>query len=82
MSYGKLSLKKILTFRLYSNNVVVLFGRSEIKLNLKGPYEQISRVDCLQELYTFETVLLHLETPVTFNRYCLPTYLPFRFDNQ
>lgn len=64
---------------MYYHHVTVLLGRSKTLLKQKGPYEQISRVDCLKDIYKSNVVLLHLQTPTHFSRHCLPTFLPNRY---
>lgn len=60
---------------LHENHVVAMFGHSKSHLNIQSPYEQRSRVDCLQYVNDSNTMLLHLESPVAFNRHVLPSFL-------
>lgn len=59
---------------LHFNHVVVMLGNS--KAHIHGPYEQISKVNCLSILNDTNVLLLHLEHAVTFNRHVLPAFLP------
>lgn len=61
---------------LHENHVVVLVGHSKSQLNIQSPYEQWSRVDCLQFVNDSNTMLIHLEKPLAFNRHVLPSLLP------
>lgn len=60
---------------LHENHVVAIFGHSKSHLNIQSPYEQRSKVDCLQYVNDSNVMLLHLETPVAFNRHVLPSFL-------
>lgn len=71
------SLKKI---RLDVENVAVILGNSKAYLNVKGPYEKIVRVDCYNKLKTANIILLHLEKPINYNRECLPSFIPERYN--
>lgn len=61
---------------LHENFVVALLGNPKSKLNVQSPYEQFSRVDCLQTINDSNVMLLHLEKPIDFNRHVLPSFLP------
>lgn len=61
---------------LHENYVAVLVGNIRSHLKIQNPYEQISKVDCLQYVNDSNVVLLHLETPLDFNRHVLPSFLP------
>lgn len=61
---------------LKDNFVVALFGNTNSELKIQSPYEQISRIDCLQFINDSNVMLLHLETPVEYNRHVLPAFLP------
>ncbi|XP_063702432.1 serine protease nudel [Culicoides brevitarsis] len=61
--------------RLETDHIAVLLGSSNSFLHIQGPYEVVSRVDCIREVPQSNVLLLHLEYPVVYNRYVLPTYL-------
>jgi Domain of unknown function (DUF1986) len=61
---------------LRENHVTVLFGNSKARMNVQSPHEHISRVDCLNIVDASNVILLHLETPVDYNRHILPALLP------
>lgn len=56
--------------------VMALFGNTKSHLNIESPYEQLRKVDCLHYVNESNVMLLHLERPVDFNRYILPSSLP------
>lgn len=53
----------------------MLLGSSNSFLHIQGPYEIVTRVDCVREIPNTNALLLHLDYPVYYNRYILPTYL-------
>lgn len=61
---------------LHENYVVAVLGNPKTKLKIQSPYEQISRIDCLQKINDSNVLLLHVEKPMDFNRHVLPTFLP------
>jgi hypothetical protein len=61
---------------LHENHVIALFGNSKSSLNIQSPYEQHVKVDCLQFVNNSNALLLHLESPIDFNRHVLPSFLP------
>lgn len=61
---------------LHDNHVVVMLGNTKSHLTLQSPYEQLSKVDCLVFINESNVNLLHLETPLDFNRHVLPSFLP------
>lgn len=61
---------------LHESHVVALLGNTKTHVNIESPYEQISKVDCLQFVNGSNLMLLHLESPVDFNRHVLPNFLP------
>lgn len=61
---------------LHESHVVALLGNTNSHVNIEGPHEQISKVDCLQFVNGSNLMLLHLESPVDFNRHVLPSFLP------
>jgi hypothetical protein len=61
---------------LHESFVVAVLGNPKTNLKIQSPYEQISRVDCLQKINDSNALLLHLQTPVDFNRHVLPSFLP------
>ncbi|CRK92869.1 CLUMA_CG006281, isoform A [Clunio marinus] len=65
---------------LQSHFIVALLGNTKSKLNIQSPYEQIMNVDCLQFVSNSNVMLFHLETPVDYNRYVLPSILPTHFE--
>lgn len=62
-------------FRLETDHIAVLLGSSNSFLHIQGPYEMVCRVDCIRDIPNSNVYLLHLEYPVVYNRYILPTYL-------
>lgn len=52
----------------------MLLGSSNSYLHIQGPYEVVTKVDCIREIPNTNTLLLHLDYPVLYNRYILPTY--------
>lgn len=61
---------------LHDNHVVALFGNTKSQLSIQSPHEQLIKVDCMQPLNDSNVLLLHLEKPVNFSRYALPSFLP------
>lgn len=61
---------------LHENHVVALFGNTKSNFNIESPYEQLVKVDCLQFINDSNALLLHLESPIDFNRHVLPSFLP------
>lgn len=61
---------------LRENYVVALFGNSKSGLKIESPYEQLRKIDCLHYINDSNSMLLHLKTPVDFNRYVVPGFLP------
>lgn len=61
---------------LHKNFVAVLVGNTRSQLKIQNPYEQIGKVDCLQYVNDSNVALLHVETPLDFNRHVLPSFLP------
>lgn len=62
--------------RLEMDFVAVVLGGSKSYLNVRGPYEQVVRVNCVVIVEGGNTAMLHLEQSARFNREVLPTYLP------
>lgn len=62
--------------RLEMDFVVVVLGVSKSFLNVRGPYEQVVRVNCVVNVEGGNTAMLYLEQGARFNREVLPTYLP------
>lgn len=63
---------------LSKNFVIALLGNPKSKLKIQSPYEQISRINCLQTLNDSNALLAHLQSPVDFNRHVLPSFLPIK----
>lgn len=63
---------------LREHHIVASFGNKNSHLKINSPYEQISRVDCLQAINDSNVAMLHLEKPVEFNRHVLPSFVPSR----
>lgn len=61
---------------LRTNHVTVLFGNTKSQFRVQSPYEQVSKVDCLNDVADSNVILLHLESPVTYNRHVLPALVP------
>lgn len=61
---------------LHENYVVALLGNTKSHLTMQSPYEQLVKVDCLQLIDDSNVILLHLDTPLDFNRHVLPSFLP------
>lgn len=61
---------------LHEDYVVALFGNSRSQLKIESPYEQLRKIDCLHNLNNTNAMLLHLQTPVDFNRYVVPGFIP------
>lgn len=61
---------------LHESHVVALLGNTNSHVNIEGPHEQISKVDCIQFVNGSNLMLLHLESAVDFNRHVLPSFLP------
>lgn len=57
----------------------VVLGISKNSLNIRSPFEQIVRVDCMRSVEASNVILLHIYSPVQFNRYILPILLPQRY---
>lgn len=66
---------------LHENHVVALFGNSKSSFVIQSPYEQLANVDCLQFINDSNALLLHLESPIDFNRHVLPSFLPILWDD-
>jgi hypothetical protein len=60
------------------NHVTALVGTARSFLKIKSPYEQISKVDCVQHVNDSNVMLLHLQKHVHFNRHALPLFLPYK----
>lgn len=56
--------------------VTAVLGSSKNQLNIQSPYEQISRIDCIQKLEGSNVVLLHLQQKVHFSRHIMPSFVP------
>jgi hypothetical protein len=61
---------------LHENHVVAVVGNTKTHLNIQSPYEQFSKVDCLQYVNESNVILLHVEKPFNLNRQVLPSFLP------
>lgn len=61
---------------LHESYVVALFGNSRSQLKIESPYEQLKKIDCLHYVNNSNAMLLHLQTPVDFNRYVVPGFIP------
>lgn len=61
---------------LHDNYVVVLVGNTKAQLHIQSPYEQLAKVDCIQAVNNSNCFMLHLETPIDFNRHVMPSFLP------
>ncbi|XP_046808532.1 serine protease nudel [Lucilia cuprina] len=70
--------------RLNSDYVVALFGGGKTKHFLhRSNHEEIHRIDCSEVVPNSDVLLMHLERPVRFTHYVLPTFIPdgSHFDN-
>lgn len=56
-----------------------MLGISKNALSIRSPFEQIARVDCMRSLPNSNAILLHIFSPVQFNRHVLPILLPQRY---
>lgn len=63
---------------LHENFIVAVLGNPKTNLKIQSPYEQSSRVDCLEKINGSNVWLLHLEHPIDFNRHVLPSFLPVK----
>lgn len=61
---------------LHENHIVALLGNTKSHLIMQSPYEQLAKVDCIQFINDSNVILLHLESPIVFNRHVVPTFLP------
>jgi len=60
------------------NFVSALVGNAKSFLKIQSPYEQISKVSCIQHVNNSNAMLLHLESHFHFNRHVLPLFLPIQ----
>lgn len=67
---------------LKTKHAIAIVGNSKHHLNILSPYEQISKIDCLQFIKDSNVVLLHLKDRIHFNRHVLPSFLPTQVDTE
>jgi hypothetical protein len=65
---------------LKTKHVTAMVGNSKHFLSIQSPYEQTSKIDCVQIIKESNAVLLHLKNKVHFNRHVLPSFLPTQSD--
>lgn len=58
---------------LHKDYVSVLLGKTTTQSATAGPFEQISRIDCIHVIPNSKIVLLHLERLCHYSRAVLPT---------
>lgn len=57
--------------------VVALLGGGKTKHTLhRSNHEEIHRIDCSEVVPNSDVLLLHLERPVRFTHFILPTFIP------
>lgn len=63
--------------RFSSDYVVALFGGGKTKHTPhRSNHEAIHRIDCSEAVPDSDVLLLHLETPVRFTHFIMPTFIP------
>lgn len=67
------------SFRWERDVVYVVLGDSQNSVKIRGPFEQIVRVDCMRSIESSNVILLHMYSQVEFNRHILPIHLPERY---
>lgn len=63
----------ICNYSLHKDYVSVLLGKTTAQTATAGPFEQVSRIDCIQAIPNSKIALLHLESLCHYSRAVLPT---------
>lgn len=59
--------------------VVAVLGTGGKSTEVPSPSEEVIRIDCLRRIGESDYILIHLSTPVQFNRHILPIMVPQRY---
>lgn len=59
-------------FRSLHSYISVVLGSHKTLKSVKGPYEQIYKVDARKDLYRSKISLLHLKSPATYSNMVKP----------
>lgn len=69
---------RFLSFSWDYDVIYVVLGISRNALNIQSPFEQIIRIDCMRSIERSNVMLLHMYSPIQYNRHILPILLPQR----